>query len=256
VNEDGSGERDLGVGTLPTWTSDSRSVVVERLAGPGRNSTIHVYSADGRNRRMLTSGSGPAVSPDGSRIAFVRFTYRQSPNGDFIPTSTSLHTISVDGTGLRQLARTTVRNRRWIQPKWASDTLVSVIERTGAVAGSGPILTFSMSGQRRVVVPRVGETYDWSPSGDRLAYGLADQLIIARRDGTELDTYGNSSAIDIDWSPDGKKVAFSIPEVLETGQYVGLYTINLEEEERRRFVITDGFAAYLDYRPLVADEEN
>jgi dipeptidyl aminopeptidase/acylaminoacyl peptidase len=257
VNADGSGERDLGVGTLPTWTRDGRSVVVERLRRPGRNSTIHVYSADGSNKRALTTGSGPVVSHDGSRVAFVRFTYRRRPNGDFISASSSLYTISLDGSGLRLLARTMVRNRRWIQPKWLpGDSAVSVIERTGAIAGSGPILTFSTSGQRQVVVPRVGETYDWSPSGDRVAYTLADQITIARRDGTELDTYGNSSAIDVDWSPDGKKVAFSIPEVLQTGQFVGIYTIDLEKQERRRFVITDGFAAYLDYRPLTQEEED
>ena len=36
VNEDGSGERRLGEGTLPQWTNDGRSVVVEQSRNPPR----------------------------------------------------------------------------------------------------------------------------------------------------------------------------------------------------------------------------
>jgi hypothetical protein len=34
---------------------------------------------------------------------------------------------------------------------------------------------------------------------------------------------------------------------------VGLYAIDVEKQERRRFVIADGFAAYLDWRPKPPD---
>ncbi|HEV2952383.1 MAG TPA: hypothetical protein VGZ51_09770, partial [Actinomycetota bacterium] len=256
VNADGSGERLLGKGTLPEWTRDGRSVVVERLSTPGQNSGITVYPVEGGPGRTLARGSGPVVSHNGSRIAFVRFTYRRNPSGESIPTSSSLYTIGVDGTGLRLLARTTVRNVRWVQPAWLpDDSAVAVIQRTGAVAGSGPLLAFSMNGRRRQVVPRVGETFDWSPTGNLIAYTLGENLSIVRRDGTEVDTYGQSPAIDIEWSPDGAMVAFSIPEVLQTGQYVGLYVIELEEQERRRFVIAEGFAAFLDWRPKPEDSD-
>jgi hypothetical protein len=100
-----------------------------------------------------------------------------------------------------------------------------------------------------VIVPKVGETYDWSPKGDLVAYTLGDELSIVRPDGTEVDTYGRSSAIDIEWSPDGKMIGFSIQEVLQTGQFVGVYVIEIDKGERRRFVITDGSVAFLDWRP-------
>jgi Tol biopolymer transport system component len=254
VNADGSGERLVGDGTLPVWTNDGRSVVAERLGAPPQNSTIYVYSADGRSKRRLASGSGPAISHRGSRVAFVRFTYRRRPNGDWIPTTSSLYTISLDGTGLRLLARTNVRNRRWVQPAWVpGDAAVSVVQRTGAITGSGPLLTFSLSGRRRQIVPRVGETYDWSPRGDFVAYTLGQIIYIVRPDGTEVDAYGESGAIDIEWSPDGKMVGYSVQEEVETGQFVGLYVIDLEKKERRRFVVADGFAAYLDWRPKPPD---
>jgi Tol biopolymer transport system component len=252
VNADGSEERLLGEGTLPVWTNDGRSVVVERLRGPGQNSSIHVYSVDARSKRFLTRGSGPAVSHGGSRVAFVRFAQRRRPDGRWITTSSSLYTISLDGTGLRLLARTTGRDVRWVQPKWLpDDSAVAVVQRIGAIAGSGPLLTVSTNGRRRVVVPKVGETYDWSPQGDLVAYTLGDNLSIVRPDGTEAETYGLSNAIDIEWSPDGKMVAFSIPE----GQRVELYVIELDEGTRRSFAIADGVAAYLDWRPK-PDESN
>jgi dipeptidyl aminopeptidase/acylaminoacyl peptidase len=250
VNADGSGERLLGKGTLPVWSNDGRFVVVERPRDPGRNSSIRVYSVDGGSGRTLTEGSGPVVSHRGSRIAFVRFTQRRRPSGDSITTSSSLYTIRLDGTGLRRLARTSTRNVRWVQPAWLpDDSAVAVVQRVGAVAGSGPLLTFSMNGRRRAVVPRVGETFDWSPTGNLIAYTLGENFSIIRPDGTEVDTYGGSPAIDVEWRPDGEMVAFSIPEVLQTGQYVGLYVIEIEEQTRRRFVIAEGLAAFMDWHP-------
>jgi Tol biopolymer transport system component len=111
-------------------------------------------------------------------------------------------------------------------------------------------LTFSTNGRRRVITQNIGETYDWSPKGDLVAYERGGVLYIIRPDGTEVEAYGQSGAIDIEWSPDGRLVGFSIQELIETGQFVGLYVIDLDKRERRRFVITDGFAAFLDWRPI------
>jgi Tol biopolymer transport system component len=251
VNADGSGERRLGVGTLPVWTKDGRSVVVERLHDPSESSEIHVLSVDRSGSRRLALGSAPAVSNSGSRVAFVRYTLR----GD-ITTSSSLYTISLNGRGLRLVARTTRRNIRWSQPQWLpDDSAVAVIQRRGTELRSGPLLTFSTNGRRRVVARGVGETYDWSPRGDLVAYTAENILYIVRPDGTEVNHYGQSSAIDIEWSPDGRMVAFSIIDDIESGQFVGLYLIDLEEEERRRFVLADGFAAYLDWRPKPPEDD-
>jgi Tol biopolymer transport system component len=247
VNADGTGERELGEGTLPEWTRDGRFIVVERPRLAPQKSTIWVLSADGSGQRRLTVGSAPTASHRGSRIAFVRYTFGRRPR---VVTSSSLYTVSLDGTGLRLLARTTDRNVTWVQPKWLpDDSAVAVAQRTGAVVGSGPLLTFSMTGRRRVIVPKVGETYDWSPKRDLVAYTLGGIVYVIRPDGTEVDSFGESNAIDLEWSPDGTKVALSIQEILENGQFVGLYLIDVEEGERRRFVITDGSVAYLDWRP-------
>jgi TolB protein len=251
VNEDGSGERRLGEGTLPQWTNDGRSVVVERVRNPPQSSTIHVLRIGGSEDRRLAEGSAPAVSNRGSMVAFVRQTYR--PNGD-VATS-SLYTSSLEGKEERRLAQ--VKGpARFIQPSWLpDDSGVAVVERRGGLGG--PLVTISTSGRRRVVVPTVGETYDWSPKGNLVAYTREGVLTIIRPDGTEVDSFGQSDAVDIEWSPDGKKVAFSVLEVVETGvEFVGLYVIDLDEDDpvRRRFALAEGFVAYLDWRPLPPDQ--
>lgn len=255
VNADGSGERRLGVGTLPVWTKDGRSVIVERFRDPSQSSTIHVIPVDGSASRRLAIGSAPAVSHSGTRVAFVRYTLRRRPNGECcLTSSSSLYTISPAGTGLRRIARTTQPDIRWVQPSWLpGDSAVAILQRRPGGAVGGPLLTFTPNGRRRQIVPRVGETYDWSPKGDLVAYSEGDILFIIRPDGTEVDSYGQSNAIDIEWSPDGRMVAYSVQEVLQTGQFVGLYVIDVEKQERRRFVIADGFAAFLDWRPKPPD---
>ena len=254
VNADGSNERHLGEGTLPQWTRDGRSVVVERVRTPPKSSTIHVLSVDGEGDRRLTDGSAPAVSNDGSRIAFVRHTYKPPQNGACCVVATSTHnTISLDGTGLQQIARMKGPGR-FIQPSWLpGDTAVAAVERQGGLAG--PLVTVTPSGQRRVVVRPVGETYDWSPTGNFVSYTRGGVLYIIRPDGSEVDSFGQSDAIDIEFSPDGKKIAFSVLEVVETGaEFIGIYIVDLEENLRERIVVADGFVAYLDWRPLQTED--
>jgi Tol biopolymer transport system component len=247
VNADGSGERRVGEGTLPQWTSDGRSLVVERPSAPPKAATIHVLSVDGQGERQLTTGSAPALSHRGTEVAFVRYTFRRRAN-EWVIAGSSLHTISLDGTGVRRLARTEGQDVRFVQPSWLpDDSAVAVIERRGGLGG--PLLTVSPNGRRRQIVPSVGETYDWSPEGDQVAYTRGGRLFIVRPDGTEVAEYGRSNAIDIGWSTDGRKVAFSTQEGMETGQFVGLYVIDVDEDTRRRIALADGYVMYFDWRP-------
>jgi Tol biopolymer transport system component len=254
VNADGTGERHLGAGTLPQWTPDGRFVVVERVRLPPASSTIHVLPVDGGAGRKLTDGSAPAVSRNGPTVAFVRHTYRARRGATPVVATSTLNTISLDGTGERRLRRINGPGR-FIQPSWLpDDRTVAAVERQGALGG--PLVTISTSNlRRRVVVPAVGETYDWSPLGDLVSYTREGVIYIVRPDGSEVDSYGQSNAIDIEFSPDGKKVAYSVLEVLQTEvDFVGLYTIDLEKGERKRFVLAEGFVAYLDWRPLPKED--
>lgn len=254
VNADGSGERHVGEGTLPRWTNDGRSLVVERPRAAPRASTIHVLSVDGSGERQLAAGSQPAVSHRGDTVAFVRFTYARRAGGECcVVRESSLNTVSLDGTGLRRLAQKKgSKNGNFTQPSWLpDDSALAVIQRRGDLGG--PLTTISLNGRRRQIVPSVGETYDWSPEGDRVAYTRGGMLFVVRSDGTKVATFSPANAIDIEWSPDGKKVAYTVPEGLETSQFVGVYVIEVEDRERRRIALADGYAAYLDWRPTEPD---
>ena len=250
VNGDGSNERHVGEGTLPSWTADGRFLVVERLRLAPQVSTIHVLAASGNGERKLTSGSSPVLSHDGKTVAFVRYTYAKQRGGKgYRITATRLYTIALDGTKLRLISK--AEGKELTQPSWLpGDAAIAVLERRGGGGLGGPLWRFSLNGKRRLVARGVGETYAWSPKGDLLAYTAGGILYLIRPDGTEVDAFGQSNAIDIEWSPDGTKVAFSMQEAVETAQFVGFYIIDIEKGERRRFALADGFAAFLDWRPL------
>jgi hypothetical protein len=255
VNADGSGERLIGEGTLPNWTNDGRFLVVERPRAFPQKSTLHVLPVAGGAGRLLTEGNSAVLSSDGSRVAFIRYEYVRRPNGDCCDfKSSTLYTISLDGTGLRRVAQIKSRTTRFVQPLWLpDDSGIAVIERKAGLGG--PLVTYSLGGRRRVVVPDVGETYDWSPTGELVAYTSESILYIIRPDGTEVDSFGQSNAIDIEWSPDGRIVAFSMLEMLESGQFIGIYTIDLDDENtRRRIALADGYVAYMDWRPKPEDQ--
>lgn len=253
VGEDGTGEREIGQGTLPGWAEGGGSLVVERPRAAPKLSTIYVLPLEGSGApRKLAVGSSPAVSHDGKKVAFVRYTYKRKADGGCCVTiKTELYTIGVDGSGLRRLSQTGVKGQ-YTQPSWLpGDSQIAVLERRGGLGG--PLWTISPSAAKRKIVSSVGETYDWSPKGDLIAYTRGGLIYIVRPDGTEVESYGQSNAIDIEWSPDGSKVAFSMQEAIENAQFVGLYVVDLDKHERRRFVIADGYAAYLDWRPEASD---
>jgi TolB protein len=74
--------------------------------------TIYVMNADGSGLRTLTNGMDPALSPDGSRVAFTRWE-------DSTPGSAgSVWVINTDGSGERNVHDTAVQPR---SPSWSPD---------------------------------------------------------------------------------------------------------------------------------------
>jgi hypothetical protein len=149
---------------------------------------IWAINPDGSKLVQVAEGSGPAWSPDGSRIAFAR-------DGD-------LYVMNSDGTGAVRLA---TRGGPWGSPDWSPD---------------GSQIVFARDGSGEVNLTNRG-SYNgfpsWSPDGSKIAFvsdlhgnwvaGDAD-IYVMNTDGSNVErlTYDGSAAPA--WSPDGSKIAF------------------------------------------------
>lgn len=122
VNADGSGLRWLDIPVRApkhlAWSPDGARLAMSdggTVFGPGKVSrgehrNLYVVDADGGNLRRVTETPAegflwdvhPAWSPDGRRLAFAR--YRTNADWPWVPLG--LFVVDVDGTGLRQVART------------------------------------------------------------------------------------------------------------------------------------------------------
>lgn len=182
---------------------------------------IYVVDEDGSNLDPLTSRSDhnghPAVSPDGSLVAFES---NRSGNMD-------IWVIEADGTDPRPVTTHLASDR---EPVWSPDgtRIAFTSDRGGGDARE--IWTVAVDGTLPEAVTDDGGSDwapAWSPDGSRIAFesdrdGTDDIWLIAP-DGTGLTNLTQSAADDRSpaWSPDGYKIAFDrrstdIPGVIHT----------------------------------------
>lgn len=151
--------------------------------------------------RPVRNGSLPAVSPDGSRIAF--FSNRGGTN--------DLFAVSRDGSGERQLTNTPESESF---AGWTADSkhiLFSIIKDD-----TSTVYSIDVDGKNQHRVATVpGRNPIVSPNGKQLLYATGSwtemRLMMSGLDGTNPQQVndGKSIAWNIHWSPDGKRFAFT-----------------------------------------------
>src|ERR1700730_13064626 len=208
--------------TEPTGQAVSRAVANGRIAfvrAEGNAfSDIYTMNPDGSNVQRLTNNPAhyyfdPAWSPDGSKIAFVRFsgTYNGSYYTDIVY---EIFVMNADGSDQRRLTQ----SRSDYSPAWSPDGTQIAFWRIDNIPMSPSnmgifVMNADGSDQRAVAASGLDEPA-WSPDGLKLAvadYGALGtyRIYLINVDGSNRTqiTQPPASFEDHDpaWSPDGSK---------------------------------------------------
>ena len=195
----------------PAWSPDRRRLAFARGAPvchaatcTGSNdSAVWVTYASGAPPRRLTrppdryADSGPAWSPDGRTIAFIRRLPTDAGPDD------GVYLLDANGRGVRRLTSTRAETR---QLAWSPDGrtiavgLVLVDVRTGASTPIGAAATASSV-----------DAVAWSPDGRLLAFtnDRGVHVVAAASGGHPRLVAAARFVRGVAWSPDGRRLVFA-----------------------------------------------
>jgi TolB protein len=202
----------LVVATGACSASQSRPARGLRGLGEGigdRSDSYRIYAmeADGQHQHAITRGSAkdswPALSPDGTKVAFAR-----TRDGN-----TDIYVMNEDGSGVRRLTTSPAPD---YHPTWSPDGTRIAFESMRN--GSADIYVMNADGSDQVNLtndPSLDGSPTWSPDGRSIvfeSYRSGDsELYRMRADGSHVRrlTHSPGESTDPAWSPDGKTIAFS-----------------------------------------------
>jgi Tol biopolymer transport system component len=218
----------------PAWTPDGQSLVVTRRQTTADPETGSITSTVALVRYNLAAGtplvlvegaSSPAISPDGERLAYIRYDQQTE---DVV-----LVLARADGMEGRLIAETQPPLGVFVAPRWSPDgaVLLFAASRGPAAAGASPI------GWRAVVDTLLGAEVAH-------AHGDPAALWIVDRDGQNLRALTEANLDDprAAWAPDGASIAV----VAGSGSGVSLLDVNTREV---RQLTTEGDYGGISWAP-------
>lgn len=206
---DGPNERSVEVTSTTSTLSVSFTVSCARNGDlafvEGISQNIYTINADGTGTSQLTKDEGnsePAWSPDGSRLAFVRYR-NQLGRGIYVMNSNGSGTVSL-----------TTGTPDEFSPAWSPDG--SRIAFTRREIDNSEIYVMNADGTNRLRLT-TGTTGGgdadpaWSPDGSRIAFTRNSKIYVMNPDGSGVTQLSADAAKDSEptWSPDGRMIAFS-----------------------------------------------
>jgi Tol biopolymer transport system component len=175
------------------------------LFSSNRSGLMAVYAmqTDGAAIKKLTTDpvyhdGDPDVSPDGSRIAFVKYSPWEE-DGSEIDHELGIYVMNADGSDVVQLT-----SGHEDMPDWSPDG-----SRIAFAHHASGIWVMRADGTQRVnIVTEPGaNSPDWSPDASRIAFHKARNIWLVNADGTGLRMLATFATNPV-WSPDGSRIAF------------------------------------------------
>lgn len=207
-----------GRGDAPTALRDPRGVIL--VVDGDRHSQIYAMRPDGSEIRQLTHNNvmntDPALSPDGTQIAFISLV-------DSIPgfpaRRPDVYVMNVDGSGVRRLYASP--NTSW-HPTWSPDGKHIAFTSVDPAIGDFRVYVMNSDGSNVHVVgnaPRGSFDPEWFPDGTRLLF-LSNRsprnwwtMYTMNVDGTGEQQLAGDNACNTNLggarlSPDGNRIAY------------------------------------------------
>jgi Tol biopolymer transport system component len=215
-----------------------------------RRNHIWAFRHDGVEFK-LAAGQEPAWSPDGSRIAFVRYPNARHGN---------IWTMAADGT---DRVRVTSGQDWDSTPAWSPDgeRLAFVSDRSGLQAYDIYTVAADPPFEKPVRVTRsAGNEFDveWSPDGTQMAFGVSGcalgecglniGVVQTDGDGYRLLTSSEEKDVDPNWSPDSTTLLFASTRPASTGDTYNIFSIPATDGQVTQ--LTHGLSPVANREPI------
>jgi TolB protein len=183
----------------PTWSPNSKQVYFDSPQGLGRINT------DGTGFENLGQGADPAVSTDGSQLAFLQGTMYTAPDGT-TQFGTDLYAMDLATRSVRQL--TSDHQVQSTPPRWSPDGQGIVYATQNGVnvvnAVTGQVAGLYSATTSAVQISSI-ETPVYSPDGSQIAFSGYDaatgagHLYAVAADGSNLRQVADSNGTLTEW---------------------------------------------------------
>ncbi len=215
------------------WTDGSRIAVAMPPEG------IYIVDAQGSDALIFPPGSpvgncldqgnfSPALSPDGSRLAYV--VAKRDGRSEIV-------TSAIDGSDVRRLTRDKGLHA---YPTWSPDgTQIAFMSGRDL-----RVMDADGSNVRTIAATNYAVAHPpaWSPDGSRIAfvgrdYSLAHTIRTVRPDGSDLVELGETVGDPV-WSPDGSRLAFiaeNLERTRDTDPGLRIYVMDPDGSDQRQW---------------------
>lgn len=204
----------LAASTVPAPSSTGAEKIAFVRAG-----AVWVMSSDGTGKRRVTHHylgvpEEFAWSPDGRRIAFVRYfadTNRRSSQSQ----PSAIYVVNPNGTGLRRITRERRYDIKHLS--WAPDgRSLAHTQALGTGRTFGLFVTTLSGGERELASALTPSaiTASWSPDGQRVAFSVdaieaqSDGTYTIRPDGSQRVRLTGTVTDVLEWSPDSRTLLY------------------------------------------------